>query len=242
MQYLSKEMIEIIGEGVLADFRKTEVKAGHGIDIEALAGRYLGLRQVDMKLSDRGTLLGLTTFGGIEVDLYLGGETKTVRLPRDTILLEEAMLKDGKPGRRRFTIAHECGHQILYRTEEKKTGVSIRARFAPGQAYSCRDLMRVSDWYEWQANAMAAVLLMPKDLIAFVVDLFHGGGKFKCFGHFGLEPADRRCVCAMAEHIGVSLSAMMIRLRGLGYIEPRPAEGYKHNPIDIYMTAEDISK
>ncbi|MDR1892681.1 MAG: ImmA/IrrE family metallo-endopeptidase, partial [Oscillospiraceae bacterium] len=212
---------------------------GHQIDIEALAGEYLGLKQFYTQLSDDRTLLGLTTFSEIELSLNRNGKSETIRLPQDTILLEEAMLKDDKPGRRRFTIAHECGHQILCRAEEEQTGVSVRARFAPGQAYSCRDLQRVSNRYEWQANALAAVLLMPGDLIAYVMTLFCQGEKIKRFGYWGSERSDRICVNAMAEYIGVSASAFMIRLRELGYIENRPAKEFKYNPIDIYVTLEE---
>jgi len=233
MLYLSKQDIEIIGNELISKFSETYSGEKPVINIEAFAEEFLGLDLIHAKLSDDGKLLGLTTFCGVEIILTRDKREETIKLESDSILIEEALLDEKQNGRRRFTIAHECGHQIIDRLEEERTGVSVRTRLSKDKPYHCRELAGAFDTCEWQANYLAAVLIMPPDLIAYIVDTFRQGEKIKHFGWRGLEIADYKCVAAMAEFIGVSVAALRIRLGELGYYEHRPANEFKFSPYDI---------
>lgn len=67
------------------------------------------------------------------------------------------------PARKRFTIAHELGHYLLhYRDQDVEhidTSDNFRTVLEP-DAHWTEDRRR-----EWEANAFAAALLMPSDLV-----------------------------------------------------------------------------
>ena len=236
MLVLSKREIERIGNDIIADFFRVTGQSIRNIDIEALASDYLGLKQVYTKLSDNGKMLGLTTFRGIKLELQRNGGIDSIILPEDTILLEERLREKGTKGCRRFTIGHECGHQILYRMEEKQGHFDVHTRFRSGQAYSCRELKTVSDWYEWQANALGAVLLMPEELVRHTMKLFGYEGKLRVYRWGRLEMYDHHFIQAMTEYLGVSKTALIVRLRELGMVDDRPDDEYRYHPLDVIMT------
>lgn len=99
--------------------------------------------------------------------------------------------------RRRFTIAHEIGHFLLHPPVPEYDGLQVNRRDAEASAGNSR--------LEIQANAFAAELLMPEDLIRErfrrPVDLF--------------EALDRDRVTEAARQFGVSEQAMTYRLTSL---------------------------
>jgi len=239
MLHLSKNEIEKIANEVLEDFLRRPLSGYEPIDIEKLAGDYLGLEQRYIKLSDRGTPLGLTTFGGIELELHRYGRTEKLIVAQDTVLLEEAMLRDKKNGRRRFTLSHECAHQVLCRYEESKSGHSSRKNFVAGRTYSCRDLLNVKSWEEWQANVLGAFLLMPEVVVRHAYFLFCGNEVLNLYGFDNrMERKDYIPVLSLCDYLGVSLAALAIRLKDLGLAVERPYREY-HDPLDIWVDEEE---
>ena len=57
-------------------------------------------------------------------------------------------------GKRRFTLAHECAHQILFQMETDKIREACRRKYSARTAYSLRALKTREDWNEWQANVL----------------------------------------------------------------------------------------
>ena len=237
MLHLSKKEIEQMADELLEDFLGRPLSGYEPIDIEKLAGDYLGLERRYIKLSDRGTPLGLTTFGGIELELHRNGRTDKLTVARDTVLLEEAMLGDKKNGRRRFTLSHECAHQIIGRYEGARREAGSRKNFAA--AYSCRDLHRVSNWEEWQANVLGAALLMPEAVVRHAYFLFRGNRVLNLYGVDNrMERKDRVPVSSLCDYLGVSLAALAIRMKDLGLAVERPYREYK-DPLDIWADEEE---
>lgn len=132
------------------------------------AGRYL---------SESGTLLGCAVFHGGKTMVYDRSrqEAEHLLLPDRTILVDRALY--AKPLERifRFTLAHEIGHALLhgafcsdpknmeqYAEEEKRFFEDGRERL---QLLDSRRLRTSRDWVEWQANAFASAVLMPKSLV-----------------------------------------------------------------------------
>lgn len=235
MLQLSRKEIEIIGNSVLADFYGKPVGDLCQTDIDNFARDYLGLQTSFRKLSDDGKILGLTTFEGTDLLLYHDGREEHVLLQEDTVLIEEMLLDDKALGRKRFTIAHECAHQVLFRIEEKREGVSFRRLIQPGRTYSCRDLIKITDWYEWQANVLGAVLLMPAELIKHCLYTFGCTDKLTVYGMDRLYGKDFIAACNICTFLGVSFSAFMIRLKELNLLDIKPASEY-HNPLDIFVS------
>ena len=234
---LSRKDIEFIGEAVIENYIRRNIDTiSFPIDIDHFARMHLGLAIEYRKLSDDGRLLGLTTYKDVHLKLPFRTGDKVISVQRDTILLDSSLIPKSNLRRRRFTIAHECGHQILARTQEHRTGHSYRKDFMPGNQYSYRELKTAEDWSEWQANALGAVLLMPGAQLIPQLFLGHGLHKFTLFGsHFNCT--DYKKIKELSEMFNVSLSAMKIRLRELDLIIDKPESEYAE-PLDII--ADDI--
>ena len=94
---------------------------------------------------------------------------------------------------------------------------SFRKMYSERRTYSLRDLKNKEDWNERQANILAAAIMMPRREINFAMQKYAGGRKLRCFdGWFGIR--DYKIICKLAENLGVSKKALIIRLSNLGYV------------------------
>ena len=228
MLILSRKDLEALAVQILRDALPFPLDNGtRCIPIEQLARYYLGLETRYEKLCDWGELIGLTTFAGIMLKLRRNLREETITVEADTILLDESLNPPEMKPRRRFTVAHECAHQILSRYEEAIMGHSRRSKFQLGQTYSCRELSNKSDWEEWQANVLASVLLMPKTVVEYVLELC---GVTEVFHLNGNKPGDFdewSKYMKAAKTLGVSKQALAIRLWQLGYAEQQQMQYMK---------------
>jgi len=100
--------------------------------------------------------------------------------------------------RKRFTIAHEIGHYIFHSKEQP-----IFVDKAPKVLFRNIASSTGEDYKEREANAFAASLLMPKDLLE---------------EQISKAPADiNKAITFLAKKFGVSENAMSFRLSNLGY-------------------------
>ena len=203
--------------------------------IDQFASKYLNLKVSYTRLSSDGTLCGLTAYEDTEYICDIGGITRTIPIKRNQILLDSSFIELGNIkklcGKRRFTLAHECAHQILYQLESDEGKLACRKLYSERRAYSLRDLKTREDWNEWQANVLGAAILMPQKEIDLAIWRFHSGNKlFNYAGH--MTYMDRLCINIMCERFGVSKTALKIRLRQLGFLEDRPYCEY-HDPLEI---------
>ena len=136
--YLSKGQIEKIGEKVVAGYQRFLNKPMSRVDIENMAEEYFGLKKQYAKLSDNGELLGLTTFQDVDIEIMDNDKTEKLSFSKNVIILDESLKKDKSPGRKNFTVAHECAHQILYRMELNKINRNYQNRYVFGCAYIYR--------------------------------------------------------------------------------------------------------
>jgi len=232
MMCLSKRDIEVIGNGVLQDyFTRYARRGGDPIKIDVFAKYHLGLGMEYRKLSDDGRILGITTYKGVLLGLVVGGEKIEVSVPGNTILLDEILLRPENERRRRFTVAHECSHQILSRMEEIQTGHSFRRKFESGKSYTCNQIKTIEEWSEWQANTLAAVLLMPKFRIT--PQMMYRGKPYIITSYGGrFSTMDYNIVKELSDSLLVSKSAMTKRLYDLGFVVKKP-ESYYLDPLDV---------
>lgn len=235
MLWLSRKNIEVISNSVLADFYGTSQFSLLQIDIDRFMGDYLHLQISYRKLSDSGRILGLTAFGETDLILCHDGIQEQLHLTEDTVLVDETLLDEKWEGRRRFTMAHECAHQILFRMEEQKEDAGFRKRLVSRRLYSCREVVQAWDWCEWQANALGAALLMPSDLIRHCLYTFGCTDKLTVYGVDGLYGKNYEMADNICRFLGVSLSAFLIRLKELYLLDQRSVEDY-HDPLDIFVS------
>lgn len=129
---LSHKEIEEIAAAVTEDFNEfffgsqvEEVQAPRATPIDQLAKDYLGLTVSFAKLSKDGSICGLTAYADTEYAVEEGGAIRKLALRQNQVLLDESFIQPGQVrslcGKRRFTLAHECAHQILYQMANEQS-------------------------------------------------------------------------------------------------------------------------
>ena len=240
---LSHKQIEEIAAAVTKDFNEfffgqeaDIVRVARATPIDQLASDYLGLKVSFARLSPDGSVCGLTAYADTEYIIEEMGVQRTIPLKRNQVLLDESFIKPGQVrklcGKRRFTLAHECAHQILFQMESDEVKETCQKKYAARTAYSLRDLKTREDWNEWQANALGAAILMPQKEIDLAMWNFASGKSLTSYeGQFSYR--DRLSLRLLCQQMGVSKSAAIIRLRQLGYIEDRPYMEYR-DPLEVW--------
>lgn len=102
------------------------------------------------------------------------------------------------PNRQRFTLAHELGHFLLHGKRTRVFVDSSTMFFRDGLAAEGTDKVEI------EANAFAAELLMPENVLR---EITH---------HQPLDAFDDRAIQSLAAKFGVSVRALTIRLTKLG--------------------------
>ena len=110
--------------------------------IDQFAKNYLGLRVSFARLSPDGSICGVTAYADTEYKITELGITRTLALKRNQVILDESFILSGNVQRlcakRRFTLAHECAHQILFQLESEEVKASCEMRYSARTAYTPR--------------------------------------------------------------------------------------------------------
>ena len=104
-----------------------------------------------------------------------------------------------------------AGFQRVYDGERLYTAEELRERFTIG---------------EWQANTMAASLLMPTFLMKSLLHKYNNGRGLLVYGNSVFAPREKSILQKMSDTLGVSYTALVIRLRDLGALDFHPIEEY----------------
>ncbi len=241
---LSHKQIEEIAAAVTMDFNKfffgDEAENGKRFvqctPIDQFASQFLGLTVSFARLSSDGSICGLTAYADTEYEIEELGVKRTIPLKQNQVLLDDSFIQPGQVkklcGKRRFTLAHECAHQILYQYESDEGKAACRKKYAARSSFSLRDLKTHEDWNEWQANALGAAILMPQSEMDLAMWYFSNDKKLINYeGRFGYR--DKMTLSMICQQLGVSKSAAIIRLRQLGHLEDRPYLEY-HDPLEVW--------
>lgn len=238
---LSRDQIDAIGETIVMDFEQHSDTARlqgedsvlSAIPIERFAADYLGLEVSMAKLSEDGRICGLTAYTDTMCQIPDGEITRIFSLHSKQVLLDSSLAGLLHTGRRRFTLAHECAHQILFSLEDEATRRMRKTAYARCASYSLRELKTREDWNEWQANALAAAILIPIGKLKQVRRQLAQTEPIKCYGP-KLEPSSHIEVEALSNIFCVSKTAMLIRLRQIGAVVDRPESEYRSRSLDIW--------
>lgn len=240
---LSRLELEDIGTAVIRDFRQSFCgnigcfvkKDAIATPIDQFASQYLGLHVSYTRLSSDGSLCGLTAYTDTEYQIREMGVVRNIPLKRNQVLLDSGFISPGgirkSSGRRRFTLAHECAHQILFQLETDVQKSTCVKQYSGRTAYSLRDLKDREDWNEWQANVLGSAILMPQQEVTCFMQRLVGDRKLKKYR--GIFPNNDKVTLLMFCHtFDVSKSAAIIRLKTLDYIEDHHRSEYD-DPLEI---------
>lgn len=218
--FLSRADIEQIAKPIIEAYIQAYVPQYHlcyHVDPTQLAS-FLGFKIEYMALSQDGSILGQTAAVPLWTtvdDPILGGVY--YYLDGKTILIEEKLKNNPRfMGRKNFTIAHELAHQIINRSNPGMYGPQHRIFCDYRRTEDNKK--RVSNWYEWQADALAAALLLPPDALDKAMFLFGLGSQMKVLSR---KYSQNKYIsfCDMAEFLQVSKTTLAYRMEQLGLLE-----------------------
>ena len=139
------------------------------------------------------------------------------------IILDKRLSEPARLGERNFTIAHECGHDLINWQDPD---------YIPHQIINYRirshhkKLKTENDFKEWQANVVASCLLLRPNLVGWTLYTFAKKEKITVYDTNILFRADRTILRMMAQYLGVSQECLFYRLDRLKMLEHKPLSEY----------------
>jgi hypothetical protein len=233
--YLSVREIESIARRVITAYRKLPALAGRQVSMvqpELLVRDLLGLSIEYHVLSANGNILGLTSCGEVGVHIYDNPDhPEYFFLDGKTLLVDSSLIAGGaNQGRYHFTLTHEGCHQIFQMLFPKEYAGYTSRR----QIHYCKSSPAADGgyWEEWRTNILTSFVLMPADMVRSNLEAFGLYGRPLMLNRvFARSDYDR--FVEMADYMGVSKTALSIRLKRLGLLRA----DYLRNPYalaDIY--------
>ena len=217
---LSWNDIEKIAEDVLAQYKAMYLPTHHLCytdDVTELA-ELLGLKIEYVHITRDGSILGQTSSGRVWTEIYDDNMNKLFfELDGSTILVDKRLLSTSKiAGRKNFTIAHEIAHQIINRLYPEM--YDTQNRIFCDYRRSTKQKKEIVDWHEWQADALAAALLLPLDVLQDSMFVFGLGEKMKMLSR-KYSSTKFELFCEMADYLQVSRTALSYRMEQLGLLD-----------------------
>lgn len=220
MPYLSKDDIEKIAAKVICQYKVQYVPERcmcYTVDVTVLA-EMLGLKIEYVNITRDGSILGQTSSGRVWTEIYDDNMSKLFfELDGSTILIDKRLLNNPEiVGRKNFTIAHEIAHQILNRLYPEM--YDTQNRIFCDYRRSAKPKKEIVDWHEWQADALAAALLLPFDVLQDSMFVFGLGEKMKMLSR-KYSSTRFELFCEMADYLQVSRTALSYRMEQLGLLD-----------------------
>lgn len=185
------------------------------VDIDCFVTHYLRCPVVYENFAeDDPDKIGFASDGVQPLRVRTNGRTLEQVYPQRTIVLDRVLLNPGEEYRRRFTIAHEAGHIIASRMDPN-VHAGFHCVHDECRLYTAEELRQRLSIAEWQANVIAAALLMPRFIVKDALVQFNGGRRLPVYGSNIFAVREKVILQKMAKSLGVSHTALIIRLRDL---------------------------
>ena len=193
------------------------------IDIGGIAND-LGLAVVFETFAERDMdKIGFLADGKTSLLIRRDGQVVSFLFPLGTIVLDSILHADNESGRCRFTVAHEVAHFVI---DRHCPSPRFHRAFETGKNYTIAELSEHFNIVESQADRLASALLMPRFTVDRALSDFHEGKPIPVYGQNVFADQDRKVISKMASQIGVSYTALVIRLRQFSLLDYLPVEEY----------------
>ena len=199
----TKVEFENLADYILRDYLGSEYESYKPFDVNAFAKDYLKLEISYCEFNPKDNIEGKRIGNQIQLDQRLNEPTRV--------------------GERNFTVAHECGHDLINWQDPN---------YVPDQTINYRirsqrkELKTEIDFREWQAIVVASCLLLRPCLVDWTMFTFARKEKITVFGGYTIHRIDRYIIRMMAQYLGVSQECLRYRLDRLGYLDHKPIAEY----------------
>ena len=238
--YMSRAELEEISEGLITAYaNKFSNRVIQSIDIEHFITEFLMLRiEYTSFAEDDAGRIGFLADGATPLLVHQDGKIIPFVFPKDTIVLDKFLLSEKEQGRRRFTMAHEASHHILSKMYAVPATGRFHTEYDSERSYSKEELTQMFASAEWQADAMGASLLMPKRIIDNAMAKYNQCQPIKIYGDNTLAQREKNTLRRMAAYIGVSYTALLIRLRDMNLLEYHDISEYISKELNLGGAAQ----
>lgn len=195
------------------------------VPTEKIATEKLGLKILEVRLTEDLSILGQMCFTSGRVEIYdkKEDEYREIVVDAGTMIIDPDVIAQRGIGAKRNTIAHECVHwkkhrlYHLHATHEDINGVAHRCPSVP-KSELFQTKWNDEDWMEWQANGIAPRILMPIETVPSVYEIMRKKSLQNPFVAKGLRPQSEWIIEQFAGFYRVSRESATIRLQELGYL------------------------
>jgi len=228
--YISRGNYEKKAEEILLRAYGPDYRLMDSVDAFDLAKK-LGLQVMERRINKEGTAFGEVFFKDCEVELY-DEETDSYRkelIKAKTIVVDDKTTSIMSFGSENITVAHECVHYALH----EKAFLFAQMVNKDLKYIQCETSCSIKNlgtgdresWMEIQANAIAPILLMPKNSVLKVFNTLLKERDIFSYG-FGCLNSINGIIQYLAKYFGVTNYAMRKRLVDLGVSFARGALNY----------------
>lgn len=225
-RYLSYDQLDAIADRVYRAYAKLPEVQGTEllyVDPELLLKSLLGLQIEYRHLSSDGSVLGITAYDDIGVEIIDKNED-IFFFDGKTVLIESDLREESQTGRRNFTILHEGCHHVLKMLYPKDYAGGVNTRRI--LRYRATEISRNRE--EWQVDRLTSAILMPRELVEQAMRLAGLGARIDILNPIWRKEEYEK-FCGMCYILGVSKQALCIRMKRLGLL----GEEYLRNPNEI---------
>ena len=170
LHILSKSDFETLAHDILKEKQPEALTKAMPLDVKDLIEEKLCLEIQEAHLSKDGNILGLISFTEQNIPTYDENYLDAVLPAQEGTIIIEQNLKANE-ARYRFTEMHEASHWMLHRKFYSPMKKNYSFRRQDNTFIACRDNRNNKkkkneprsdyEWSEWQADCLAAALLMP---------------------------------------------------------------------------------
>ena len=230
MYILYKEDIEQIATDTLKEFSPQNLDYPSALDTDSFLVDHLGLLLKERYLGIPGkeSVLGLTVMCDSADVVTLDNRCRPTVVEENygTVVISTELNSVNNKGRKRYTKVHEGAHWLLHKDYYRKLEESSH----PGSGVvACRNVERYipkqrdeKDWIEWQADSLAASILMPRTAFyQYCRELLRHAGVPRGYlneGNYDDKLIFQEIVPDLMTAFGVSSRAAQIRMVHLGLI------------------------
>lgn len=229
MLQISRKELERISRSILRNYLALCQDKPDHIDPVDFTKKICGLDFQFCNLSYRNYMKGLSIQDadkyGISIEVWgKEGLISSCPISSTSIFIDERLLDEPNAGLRNFTMMHETAHRLL----EAKFSTQYKAPEHPTPRCIGYDRSTITNWYEWQTDVFASYLLLPRELIHKHMKRVGFQDNIRLLNRV-FAPRDYERFCNMADALGVSKTALSIRLDQMGLIS---RNDFRH-PYDL---------
>ena len=224
--YISYAEADELCDCMIRQFTGNNQPMLHHVDIDSFVRDYLKCKVLyETFAEDDPNKIGFTGDGVSPLKIRKKGQIISVVYPKNTIVIERFLLRTEENARRRFTIAHEAGHILAEHISPGRTANFCR-EYSSEHICTVQDVKELYSIREWQANTLAAALLMPRFMIHDMLNKMYKGKKIPVYGGSVFRPKEKVLLEKMTDMLCVSYTALVIRLKNLGLLKYQNISDY----------------